>query len=411
MRKQLVMNDAYIPYLHADEKTQIFYGGSSSGKSFFLAQRVIIDVINGRNYLIVRNVGATIRHSVFNQLRKTIISMGLKELFHISGNLIITYKPTGKQILFSGLDDVEKLKSITPQVGVLTDIWIEEATEVAYPAYKQLTKRLRGITDSEVQMKKRITFSFNPVMKTHWIYNEFFNDWVDNKTVLRKEELLIVKTTYKDNNFLTEDDIYSLENEKDIYFREVYTYGNWGVLSKVIFKNWEVRDLSEDIPRFDRIYNGLDFGFSQDPNALIRVHVDQKKKEIYVFDELYRCEMLDDELAEEVKKRIGTQYIVCDSAEPKSIADLNRRGVKALPAVKGPDSITFGIRFLQGYKIIIDVRCQNFKNEIQSYHWAEDKFGNALRKPVDEMNHLIDALRYATEELQMSTQSGSAKRL
>lgn len=411
MRKQLVMNDAYIPYLHADEKTQIFYGGSSSGKSFFLAQRVIIDVINGRNYLIVRNVGSTIRHSVFNQLRKTIISMGLKELFHISGNLIITYKPTGKQILFSGLDDVEKLKSITPQVGVLTDIWIEEATEVAYPAYKQLTKRLRGITDSEVQMKKRITFSFNPVMKTHWIYNEFFNDWVDNKTVLRKEELLIVKTTYKDNNFLTEDDIYSLENEKDVYFREVYTYGNWGVLSKVIFKNWEVRDLSEDIPRFDRIYNGLDFGFSQDPNALIRVHVDQKKKEIYVFDELYRCEMLDDELAEEVKKRIGTQYIVCDSAEPKSIADLNRRGVKALPAVKGPDSITFGIRFLQGYKIIIDVRCQNFKNEIQSYHWAEDKFGNALRKPVDEMNHLIDALRYATEELQMSTQSGSAKRL
>lgn len=411
MRKQLVMNDAYIPYLHADEKTQIFYGGSSSGKSFFLAQRVIIDVINGRNYLIVRNVGATIRHSVFNQLRKTIISMGLKELFHISGNLIITYKPTGKQILFSGLDDVEKLKSITPQVGVLTDIWIEEATEVAYPAYKQLTKRLRGITDSEVQMKKRITFSFNPVMKTHWIYNEFFNDWVDNKTVLRKEELLIVKTTYKDNNFLTDDDIYSLENEKDVYFREVYTYGNWGVLSKVIFKNWEVRDLSEDIPKYDRIYNGLDFGFSQDPNALIRVHVDQKKKEIYVFDELYRCEMHDDELAEEVKKRIGTQYIICDSAEPKSIADLNRRGVKALPAIKGPDSINYGIRFLQGYKIIVDVRCQNFKNEIQSYHWAEDKFGNALRKPVDEMNHLIDALRYATEELQMSMQSGSAKRL
>jgi phage terminase large subunit len=132
---------------------------------------------------------------------------------------------------------------------------------------------------------------------------------------------------------------------------------------------------------------------------------------MYIFDELYKCEMQDDELAEELKSKLGTQYVTCDCAEPKSIADLNRRGVRAIPARKGPDSINFGIRFLQGYEIIVDIRCQNFKNEIQAYHWAEDKYGNALRKPVDKDNHLMDALRYATEELQLAATAQATSRL
>lgn len=413
MRKTLEINDAYIPFIDAPQRTQIFYGGSSSGKSFFIAQRVIMDVIKGRNYLIVRNVGSTIRHSVFNQIRKTILAFGLESFFNISGNLVITYKPNGRQILFSGLDDVEKLKSITPAVGVLTDVWIEEATEVPYEAYKQLTKRLRGVTgDDEMdKLTKRITFSFNPVMQTHWIYKEFFGQWDDSKNLYRTDKLLILKTTYKDNHYLTEDDIAALEDETDPYFYAVYTKGEWGVLGKVIFKNWKMEDLSGKIQTFDRIYNGLDFGFSEDPNAYIKIHVDEARKKIYVLDELYKAGMQNDELIEELRPRIGVQYITCDSAEPKSIDELCKAGIRALPAVKGKDSITYGIDWLLRFEIIIDVHCQNFKNEIQVYHWAEDKYGNALRKPVDKENHLMDALRYACEPIILQTKGGAARRI
>ena len=413
MKKQIVVNKAYLPYLKSTQKIQIFYGGSSSGKSFFLAQRVIMDVLQGRNYLIVRNVGATIRYSVYNQLCKTIIAMGVQHLFKFTGsNFAITCMLNGRQILFSGLDDVEKLKSVTPQVGILTDVWIEEATETKYEDYKQLTKRLRGIEGEDVApVPKRITFSFNPVMQTHWIYKEFFGVWDDSKTKYEDDDMLIVKTTYKDNSFLAPDDIKSLENEKDKYFYEVYTLGNWGILGKVIFRNWKVEDLTDRIPHFDKIYNGLDFGFSEDPNAFIKCHVDQARMKIYVYDELYRSGMLNDELARELKPRLNGQYVTCDSGEPKSIEELNRNGIRALGARKGRDSVNYGIDFLSRYEIIIDINCQNFKNEISTYHWQEDKYGNALRKPVDKDNHLMDALRYATEELQSGSSASATYRM
>lgn len=220
----IYVNDAYIGYLEDETRTQIFYGGSSSGKSYFIAQRLVMDVMNGHNYLVVRNVGKTIRHSVFNQVVKSIYEYGLQSQFAIKqGDLVITCLRNNKQVLFAGLDDVEKLKSVTPIDGVLTDIWIEEATEVAYDAYKQLTKRLRGFTKNNI--RKRIIFTFNPIVKEHWIYKEFFGGWDDTKNVYRGEDLLIVKTTYKNNAFLTEDDIKALENEKDRYFYEVYTLG------------------------------------------------------------------------------------------------------------------------------------------------------------------------------------------
>lgn len=396
MAHKLYINDRYIPYINNQKRIQLFYGGSSSGKSYFISQRTIIDVLNGRNYLILRNVASTLRNSVYNQIVKTIVDMGLKSEFQITkSEMAITCLKNRKQILFAGLDDVEKLKSVTPIDGVLTDIWIEEATETKYEDYKQLTKRLRGI-DKE-KFTKRIIFTFNPILKTHWIYKEFFGNWQDDKNLYEDDTMLIVKSTYKDNHFLSDDDIYSLENETDSYFYEVYTLGNWGILGAVIFKNWHTEDLSNRIKEFDHIFNGLDFGYAQDPNALIRIHLDNKHRKIYVFEEMYKAGMQDIELLEELKKRIKNQYVVCDCAEAKTIAYLKLNGIKALPCKKGSDSINYGIRFLKGYEIIVDVQCQNFKNEIQEYHWAEDKYGNTLDRPVDKNNHLLDALRYAVE--------------
>ncbi len=359
-----------------------------------MAQKCILDNLKGVNWLVCRNTGNTISKSVFNEIVKAIASMGLSQYYKISrSTLVITCTLNNRQILFAGLDDPEKIKSVTPVDDVIHRIWIEEATEIKREAYKQLTKRLRGRTKENAA--KCVLMSFNPILRSHWLYKEFFGEWQDDSTSYENDYVSILKTTYKDNLFLTKDDIYQLENETDPYYYQVYTLGNFGVLGHVIFTNWRVEDLSSRIPTFDRICNGLDFGYSCDPNALIRVHYDKKRKIVYVFDEWYQAGMTDEELVKVCRKMIGNQYIICDSAEPKTIDMLVNNGIRAVPAVKGSDSINMGIRFLQGCEIVIHKKCQHFKNEIEQYHWQKDKNGNPMAKAADVNNHLLDALRYA----------------
>lgn len=397
MQQEIKINDVYIPHLDNYARTQIFYGGSSSGKSWFLAQRCVLDVLaGGRNYLVCRQVARTIRSSVFQQVERVIREVGLLDYFTINkSDALITCK-NGYQVIFAGLDDTEKIKSIVPAVGVITDIWIEEATETDSRSVKDLYKRQRGGDES---IAKRMTLSFNPILQTHWIYEEHFKSiaWADEQTEYGTGDLSILKTTYKDNRFLTTQDIHDLENEQDKYYRDVYTLGNWGVLGNVIFTNWEVRDLSGMLDQFTNTRNGLDFGFSSHPAALSRSHYDKTRKTIYIFSELYSTGLTNDMLAEEVRKIIGNEYVVCDSAEPKSITELQQHGVSALAAKKGKDSVNFGIDWLQQQKIVIDKSCISTKNEFQSYKWKEDKNGVAMRVPVDANNHVIDALRYAYE--------------
>ena len=420
MNVDVKVNPVYLDWMSKEHSRQIYFGGSSSGKSYFLAQKIVLDNFGlGVNWLCCRNVASTLSRSTFNEITKAISKMGLMAYYKINrSNMIITCLLNNKQILFAGLDDVEKIKSITPIDGVLERIFIEEATEIKRDAYKQLTKRLRG----ESANSKCIILAFNPILKSHWIYKEFFNEWQDDKTSFESMDygatstkkgysLCILKTTYKDNIFLTADDKELLENESDPYYYNVYSLGNWGILGHVIFKNWRVEDLSDKIPTFDHIYNGLDFGYSSDPNALIRVHLDKTRKKIYVFDEWYQAGMTDEDLVRVCKRMIGNQYITCDSAEPKTINMLCNNGIRAVGAVKGSDSINTGIRWLQGYEIIIDVRCQNFKNEIEQYHWKEDKFGNAMAIPVDLFNHLLDALRYALCDEILAAEVTAGKRI
>lgn len=421
MNINIKVNPVYLPYLKRPQFNQIFFGGSSSGKSYFLAQKVVLDNMDGVNWLICRNVATTINKSVFNEVTKAISRMGLSQFYRINRtNMVITNVLNDRQILFCGLDDPEKIKSVTPIDDVIHRVWIEEATEIKRDGYKQLTKRLRGKTQSN--FSKCILLSFNPILKSHWIYKEFFGEWEDNATRYQNDHygasggkkgtsLSILKTTYKDNLFLTEEDRELLENETDPYYYQVYTLGNFGILGHVIFKNWRVEDLSDRIPQFDRIYNGLDFGYSSDPNALIRVHLDKKRKKIYVFDEHYQAGMSDNELVRVLRQKIGRQYVTCDSAEPKTIDFLAGEGINAIGAVKGSDSINRGIRWLQGYEIIVHVKCQNFKNEIEQYHWIEDKNGNAMARACDDNNHLIDALRYALNDEILAAEVTAGKRI
>jgi len=392
-----VFNDAYLPFLECMARTQIFYGGAGSGKSVFLAQRCVYDLLRGgRNYLVCRAVGRTIRGSVFTEILRVIYGWGVGELFTVNkSDMLITCR-NGYQIIFAGLDDVEKMKSLTPAKGALTDIWVEEATEVDRVTVKQLSKRQRGGSGS---VPKRLTMSFNPILQTHWIYTEYFSaiSLTDTQTSYQTDDLSILKTWYIHNRFLTPDDVRDLENETDPYFRNVYTLGNWGILGHVIFTNWSVQDLSGMRSQFTNTRNGLDFGFSSDPAAVVRSHYDRMRKVIYIFDELYELGLTNDKLAEQAIILCGVEPVICDSAEPKSVVELQQHGVNAVGARKGKDSVLFGVQWLQQQTIIVDASCVNMKNELMQYHWKEDAAGNPMRQPVDKYNHLIDATRYAYE--------------
>ena len=392
-----VFNPVYIPQLKNMARVQILYGGSSSGKSKFKAQQVVYDIMRGgRNYLVCRQVGRTIRGSVAQEIGRVIGEWGLKSLFGINktdGTITCT---NGYQVIFVGLLDVERLKSTTPARGAITDVWVEEATETEQDSIKQLLKRQRGGSES---IFKRLHMTFNPILQQHWIYKEYFEklEWTDDQTEYHDEDLSILKTTYKDNRFITTKDRIDLENEKDKYHYDVYTLGNWGVLGDVIFTNWRVEDLAGKADQFTDRRNGLDFGFSSDPAAVVVTHYDKKHSTIYIFKELYETGLTNPILAERLLELIQDDPITCDSAEPKSIVELGNSGVSAHGAAKGKDSLHFGIQWLQQQTIIVDKSCVNMRTELQQYHWKKDAGGNSLPIPVDKNNHLIDALRYAYE--------------
>jgi phage terminase large subunit len=390
------INPIFWDYIDDLTPTQIFFGGSSSGKSFFLAQRAIQDVLRGRNYLVVRNTANTLRSSTFNEVKKAIFNFGASEKFSVNKSEMTITAYNGAQILFKGLDDVEKVKSITPEKDVITDIWVEEATETSEDDIRQLEKRLRGVSIHP----KRMTLSFNPILKSHWIFKRYFSGFYDGDTLLKTDQLLILHTTYKDNKFLSSDDIHRLENETDEYWYNVYTLGLWGILGNVIFKNWSVQDLTDLIPTFDNIRNGLDFGYGPDPAAYTRMHHDRTRSRLYIFDEFAAHELTNQELAAILKTRMGkAERVICDSAEPKSIKELQTLGINAAGAEKGPDSINFGIQWLKQQEIIIDRRCQNAINEFQIYQWKKTRSGESLPIPADRDNHILDSVRYGCQDL------------
>lgn len=389
-----IFNPTFFPFLEAQERLQVFFGGASSGKSFFVVgQRTVYDLLKGgRNYLILRQVARTARHSTFNETRKCIRAWGLAGYFKINKAAMTITCQNGYQAIFGGIDDVEKIKSLTPVKGVLTDIVVEEATETKKDDVKQLMKRLRGLTEH----KKRLVLLFNPILKIHWIWETLFkNRFSDHDKTYRDSNLLINHFTYKDNLFLTSDDRKALRDETDKYFYDVYTLGKWGVLGDAIYTNWSVSDLSGGM--FRHIRHGLDFGYASHPSAYVRSSYDGDKKTIYILESWYRYGATNPILADELKPEVKDDILVCDSAEPKSIEELNNLGLNAVKAIKGPGSIKFRIQWLKQHHIIIDTKCIEAQNEVQLHHWKKDKWGQSLPVPADKDNHILDALWYSLE--------------
>lgn len=373
---------------------QIIYGGSSSGKSYALSQRVVLDTLKGRNTLVVRKTSNSIKSSCFNEIISKINDFNLSQYFKVSmSDFTITCVLNKKQILFKGLDDVEKIKSIKPLDGVLTDIWIEEATQASYDDYKLLDKRLRGMS----KFVKRITLTFNPILKTHWIYTTFFEGfWQDNKNFIADNQLSILKTTYRDNSFLTSDDVQRLESETDPYYRSVYLDGNWGILAGAVFSNYVVEDF--DVDSFDVYRYGLDWGFAEDPFACVKVALDLPRRRIYVCEEVYERHLTNDKAIPIVKALVNNGVVWCDNAEPKSITEFRSKGINARPVKKGSGSIEQGINYIKRFKVILHPNCPNALAEFNAYRYKEDrKTGEILPEVVDRDNHIIDALRYSLE--------------
>lgn len=372
------------------------YGGSGSGKSHFVGQEIIMNMMqNGDySYLALRKTRTSIEQSVFLLLTTLINEYGLKYYFITNKTKMSITCITGAKFVTSGLDDPEKLKSI---VGV-NRIWVEEASEITEKDFKQLNLRMRGKNKLGYQM----TLTFNPISELHWLKRAFFD--------IGKSNSFILKTTYKDNLFIDEEykrELESYEHEDYQYYR-IYTLGEWGSLGNLIFTNWRKENLKPIMDTFDNIFNGCDFGFAEDPFAFIRPHYDKKHKKIYILKDMKRKGLHNDEAAEILKPIIANEILTCDSSEPKSIADLKRNGINAKGAKKGKDSVMYGIKWLQGKEIIVDEDCTETIKELSGYKWREDKDGVVIPKPVDINNHLMDALRYALESemIQANTQWG-----
>ena len=376
-----------------DHYFQIVFGGSSSGKSYALSQFHPIEVMKkGCNILILRKVSATIKRSVFNEVVSKIYDFKLSRFFKINkSDYEITCLLNNKQILFAGADDPEKLKSIRPLDGVIDKIHMEEATEFTYNDFKAIIKRMRGVSKN----KKRIILSFNPILQDHWIFKEFFHIWRDNgEQYFENDKISILKTTYKDNPYLAPEDIEALESETDPYYKDVYTYGNWGVLGETIFRNYECVEF--DYSKFDDVRGGIDWGFAKDPLAFNKVYYNRKKSELYIWGEFHEIGITDAMAMEALESEKQTM-ITADSSEPKTIDLWCGSGFLISGAQKGPGSIESGIKFLQGLKIYIHPDSPKTLTEFQTYQYQVDKDGNVKKKPVDKNNHHIDAIRYAIE--------------
>lgn len=402
-----IVGKGYTRFWNFKGRYRICKGSRASKKSKTTALWFIYNMMKypEANALCIRKTFSTLRTSMFTDLKWAIHRLGVDDKWECTVSpLEMTYKPTGQKIYFRGLDDPLKITSISVDVGVLCWCWIEEFYEITKEEdFDFIDESIRGTV--QAPLFKQITMTMNPWSEKHFAKRRFFDVVDDN--------ILALTTNYLCNEWLDEADRMMFEEMKRNRPKRYRTagLGEWGIEEGLIFDNWRVEDLSALIPTFDNIYCGCDFGYAADPNALIKVHVDMARKNIYVFDEYYKAGMSDDELVRVGKEVFGRHYVICDSAEPKTIDYLAIHGINAVPAVKGADSINRGIRWLQGYEIIVDNNCTNFIKEISQYCWLEDKHGNTMAKPVDENNHLLDALRYATEPLHMDMEIKAGRRI
>lgn len=398
----------------------VFPGGRGSTKSSFvggIAIPLLIMAYPNTHAVCFRKVANTIQKSIWSQVVWGIYKLGVDSLFNIPKTYAtpITYIPTGQQIIFMGMDDPAKVKSIKLPFGYTAITWWEELDQFA--GEKQLRTALQSTMRGGSLFWDFRTFN-PPISKNNWA-----NEYADLAET--RPNTLVVRNTYLDvpESWLGSQFIEEAEELKEIN-EPAYIHEYLGVpigTGGDVFKNACDLDMEQLVPcewdhsgnvvdrrpmwqTFDKIYNGIDWGFARDPFRFVRMHFDAKHLDLYIFDEYStlktRNEVVFDTLFNELGKVAKNELIIADSAEEKSIADFKAYGSFIRPADKGPDSVRYGIKWLQGLRhIYIDKRrCPETYKEFINYEYEQDRDGNFISAYPDENNHSIDAVRYALQK-------------
>ena len=396
-----IIGRGYATYWNYKGRYKVVKGGRGSKKSTTTALWIIYNMMKYplANTLIIRRVFNTHKDSTYTQLKWASNVLKVSHLWKFSKSpLEATYLPTGQKILFRGLDDPMSITSITVEHGHLCWCWFEEAFQIMNEDdFNKVDMSIRG--ELPPGYFKQITLTFNPWSEKHWLKKRFF-DVVD-------EDILAITTNYTCNEFLGEDDRKLFEKMKLNNPRRfnIEGLGNWGIAEGLIYNNFEELEFNiEEIKKRRNIKSafGLDFGYTNDPTAFIASLVDLDNNEIFIFDEHYQKGMSNKDISNMIKyKGYSKEKIVGDSSEPKSIDDIKRQGIYRIKgAKKGKDSILNGIQFIQDFKIYVLPKCENTIIELSNYVW-DTKEGNVINKPVDDYNHLMDALRYSLEDIRL----------
>ena len=374
-----------------------FSGGRGSLKSSTVSILVVLLIMQEQNKnihaVVLRKVANTIRDSVFAQYIWAIGELGAAAYWESKVSpMELIYKPTGQKIMFRGADDPMKIKSIKVPFGYIGITHFEEKDQFAGRS------EIRTILQST--MRGGSVFwnfeSYNPPISR--------DNWANKDSLEEREDRLCHKSTYLEapREWLGEQFILEAEHLRDTDER-AYQHEYLGIpvgTGGNVFEKLELRDISdEEISRFDRIYQGVDFGWFPDPFAFIRLHYDRARETIYLIDEIYQNKLSNEESSKMIYERgYIDARIVCDSAEPKSVADFRAMRLPAIEAVKGAGSVEYGMKFLQRRTIVIDRRrTPHAYDEFVGYEYERNKEGELISGYPDANNHLIDAVRYALE--------------
>lgn len=394
---------AYLP-LHEDIRagahdTYILPGGRGSGKSSFLSLELVQGMMQDpeASAIVLRRVFGTMRDSVFSQVAWAIDTLGVSALWRGSVSpLCFTFLPTGQQVIFRGLDDPQKLKSIKAKAGRFKFVWIEELSELTGP------RMLRSVLQSLVRGGDAIKIfqSYNPPLsRSAWVNQYEAESAQDSTALVFRSTYLDIPAAWLGEKFIA--DARRLQEINPAAYQHEYLGLAIGDGSEV-FPNIEAREITQkEIDGLYYIFQGLDFGFSQDPAAFIRMAYVSRTDTLYFLQEIYSRGLSNTELADRIKaEKMNDATTYCDSAEPKSIADLRFLGINAKECYKRQGSVRYGVRWLQHRKIVIDKRrTPNAYREFTQYQYKRDRDGNVLSDLPDENNHLIDAARYGMQPL------------
>lgn len=385
----------YATFWNFKGRYRVCKGSRASKKSKTTALWYIVNMMKypDANLLVIRKTYRTLKDSCFTELKWAISRLKVDAWWEIKESpLELTYKPTGQKIYFRGLDDPLKVTSITVEKGVLCWAWLEEAYEIMSESdFDTLDESIRG--EVPEGLFKQWTITFNPWNEHHWLKKRFFDVNDDN--------ILAMTTNYLCNEWLDDSDKKLFESMKKNNPRRyaVAGLGNWGIVDGLVYENWTERAFTLDEIKQCKTRSGLDFGYTNDPTAFFVGFLDLDAKKLYVWDEFYEKGMSNKAINDKILAMgYSKERITGDSAEPKSIDELKSMKLRIKGAKKGKDSVMNGVQWIQDLEIIIHPRCTNFITEISNYTWETDKFGNKLNKPIDDFNHLMDAMRYALED-------------